>query len=189
MNTILYILLILAFIVHDGEEIAVVHKWVMTHGNDLCEKLPMLRRVFNYFRKLNTKAFAIAAFEELIVLIGISAYAYIGGPYAIELWSAAFMVFSLHLIVHIGQAIVVRGYVPGLVTSVLLLPFAFLVMQRICTTINASQLVIWTVVGVIFMVANLLFAHWLGFRHTNRFLDKRTYIYLRPKNQRTKING
>ena len=174
MNTILYILFILAFIVHDGEEIAVVHKWVMTHGNDLCEKLPMLRRVFNYLRKLNTKAFAIAAFEELIVLIGISAYAYIGGPYAIELWSAAFMVFSLHLIVHIGQAIVVRGYVPGLVTSVLLLPFAFLVMQRICTTINASQLVIWTVVGVIFMVANLLFAHWLGFRHTNRFLDRRT---------------
>ena len=99
MNTILYILLILAFIVHDGEEIAVVHKWVMTHGNDLCEKHPMLRRVFNYLRKLNTKAFAIAAFEELIVLIGISAYAYIGGPYAIELWSAAFMVFSLHLIV------------------------------------------------------------------------------------------
>jgi hypothetical protein len=169
MITIIYILFILAFIVHDGEEIAVVHKWVMAHGDDLCEKHPMLRRVFNYLRKLNTKAFAIAALEELIVLIAISAYAYIGGPYAIELWSAAFMAFSLHLIVHIGQAIVVRGYVPGLVTSVMLLPFAYHVMQRICTTFNASQLLLWAVVGIIFMVANLAFAHWLGFRHKNRF--------------------
>ena len=164
MNTILYILLILAFIVHDGEEIAVVHKWVMTHGNELCEKHPMLRRVFNYLRKLNTKAFAIAAFEELIVLIGISAYAYIGGPYAIELWSASFMAFSLHLIVHIGQAIVVRGYVPGLVTSILLLPFSYIGIQSIWNTFSTARLCLWTLIGVLFIVVNLAFAHWLGMK-------------------------
>ena len=164
ITTAFYILFILAFIVHDGEEVAVQHKWVMAHGDALCARHPMLRHLFNYIRKLNTKAFAIAALEELVLLISITVYALIGGPYAVELWSAIFMAFSIHLIVHVIQAIVVRGYVPGLVSSILLLPFSYLGMQRICNTFNASQLLLYGVIGVVMMLANLAFAHWLGMK-------------------------
>ena len=37
-GTVLYLLFILAFIIHDGEEIAMEHKWLLAHGDALCEK-------------------------------------------------------------------------------------------------------------------------------------------------------
>ena len=166
-TNVLDALFILAFIVHDGEELAVQHKWVMEHGEALCAKLPKLRLLFNHIRKLNTKAFAIAVFEELVLLMAITAYALIDGPYSAELWSAAFMAFSVHLIVHVIQAIVVRGYVPGLVSSILLLPFSYLGMQSICNTFNVSQLLLYGMVGVGMMLANLAVAHWFGMKMAN----------------------
>ena len=164
--TVLYVLFILAFIVHDGEEIAMEHKWVLTHGDALCARFPMLRRLFNHLRRMSTKAFVIAVMEELAVLVAITVYALVGGPYGIELWSVAFMVFAIHLVVHVGQAIVVRGYVPGLVSSILLLPFSCYGMKGICHTFSASQLLLYGAIGVVIMVANLAFAHWSGMKIT-----------------------
>ena len=163
-TNVLYVLFILAFIVHDGEELAVQHKWVKANGEALCAKLPKLRHLFNHIQRLNTKAFAIAVFEELALLIAITAYALIGGPYSAELWSAIFMAFSVHLIVHVIQAIFVRGYVPGLVSSILLLPFSYLGMQGICDTYNVSQLLLYGTVGVVLMLANLAIAHLFGMK-------------------------
>ena len=102
------------------------HKWLLAHGETLREKHPKFRRMLNHLRQMNTKAFAIAVLEELFMLVVITVYVFWGGPYAVELWTAVFMAFSIHLIVHIGQSIVVRGYVPGFVTSILLLPFSYL---------------------------------------------------------------
>ena len=161
-STVLYILFILAFIIHDGEEIVMVHRWMLAHGDALCEKHPRFRRVLNHMRQMSTKAFAIAVLEELIMLVAITVYVIWGGPYAKEIWSAVFMAFSIHLIIHIGQAIVVRGYVPGLATSVLLLPFAYLGMQAICNAFSMMQLLLLGTVGLIVIAANLAFAHWLG---------------------------
>ncbi|WP_081911134.1 MULTISPECIES: HXXEE domain-containing protein [Prevotellaceae] len=45
--------------------------------------------------------------------------------YATEIWLAIFMAFSIHLIIHIIQSIVVKNYIPKLVTSFLLLPFSY----------------------------------------------------------------
>ena len=53
MGTILYVLFILAFIIHDGEEIAVEHKWLLAHGDALCEQHHKLRRMLNHLRKMN----------------------------------------------------------------------------------------------------------------------------------------
>ena len=165
-GTVLYLLFILAFIIHDGEEIAMEHKWLLAHGDALCEKHPKFRRMLNHMRQMNTKAFAIAVLEELILLVAITVYVLGDGPYAIELWAVVFMAFSIHLIVHIGQSIVVRGYVPGLVTSILLLPFSYLGMQSICKTFSTAQLLLWGIIGMIIIAANLAFVHWLGIKMT-----------------------
>ena len=75
------------------------HKWLLAHGDALCEKHPKLRRMLNHLRQMNAKAFAIAVLEELILLVAITVYVIWGGPYAIELWTAVFIAFSIHLIV------------------------------------------------------------------------------------------
>ena len=167
-TTILYVLFLIAFMVHDGEEIAVEHKWVMAHGDTVCTRFPKLRRLFNHLRQMSTKAFVIAVLEELVILVAITVYALIGGSYGIELWSAAFMVFFIHLVVHVGQAIVVRRYVPGLVTSILLLPFSYLGMKSLCDIFTPSQLLLYGVIGVAIMLPNLAFAHWIGMKLSKR---------------------
>jgi hypothetical protein len=165
-SSVLYLLFILAFIIHDGEEIVMEQKWLLTHGDALRDKHPKLRRMLNHLQQMNTKAFAVAVLEELLLLVAITVYVFFCGPYAVELWAAVFMAFSIHLIVHIGQSIVVKGYVPGLVTSVLLLPFAYLGMQHICNTLSTAQLLLWGVIGLIIIAVNLAFAHWLGIKMT-----------------------
>lgn len=82
-GTVLYLLFILAFIIHDGGEIAMEHKWLLAHGDALREKHPKLRRMLNHLRKMNTTGFAIAVLEELILLVAITVYVFWGGPYAV----------------------------------------------------------------------------------------------------------
>ncbi|MDO4497462.1 MAG: HXXEE domain-containing protein [Bacteroidales bacterium] len=152
----------LAFIIHDVEEIAVQHRWMLAHREALALRFPKMKPMIEQLAQLNTKAFAIAAFEELVVLLLTTAYALLQEPYCMEVWAALFMAFSIHLLVHVGQAILVRGYVPGVATSLLLLPFAGYGMWSIWLAMSGWEMLTWGVVGIIIMVLNLRFAHWLG---------------------------
>ena len=79
-----------------------------------------------------------------------------------EIWFALFIAFSFHQLVHIIQAIILQSYVPGLITSVLLLPYSYLGMQSIWYAMSGVELLLWGVAGIIFMAMNLIFAHWIG---------------------------
>ena len=72
------------------------------------------------------------------------------------------MAFSIHLFVHTVQAIVIRGYVPGLVTTILLLPYAVYGIHSILLVMNWLHLLLLSLAGVVFLIVNLRFAHYLG---------------------------
>jgi hypothetical protein len=93
------------------------------------------------------------------------------GPYALEIWTALFVAFSVHLVVHIGQGIIIRGYVPGLITSILLLRYSYYGISCICQEMNSGKLILLRVIGFITIAINLWFAYWLGkkfFSHEKR---------------------
>ena len=152
----------LAFIVHDGEEIVVQHKWTLTHKDLLIQKFPKAKRVISHLSSLSTKAFAMAVLEELILLLLATAYILIGGAYATELWIALFMAFSVHFVIHIAQGVIVRGDVPGLVTSILMLPYAYFGISKICEEVSGDKLLHLSILGIVAMMINLRFAHWIG---------------------------
>lgn len=160
----------LAFILHDAEEIAVQHRWMLSHKETLVKRFPRLKPMIDHLSELDTKAFAVAALEELAVLALATAYVLMQGKYAVELWSALFMAFSIHLLVHIGQAIWVRGYVPGITTSLLLLPFAAYGVWSIWLSMSGMEMLMWGTTGLLVMVINLRFAHWLGHK-VGKWLD------------------
>ena len=81
-------------------------------------------------------------------------------------WSALFLAFSLYLLVHFGQAILFRGYVPGIVTSLLLLPYSAYGVWSIWITTSAMEFLLLALCGMVFVAANLRFAHWLGMKIT-----------------------
>ena len=152
----------LAFIVHDGEEILVQHQWILAHKERIIQKFPGATRIIVHLSSLSTKAFAVAVLEELILLLLATAYVLIGGTYATELWIALFMAFSIHFVIHIAQGLLIRSYVPGLATSILMLPYAYFGISKIYEDVSGNKLIQLSILGVIAMVINLRFAHWVG---------------------------
>lgn len=152
----------LAFILHDGEEVAVQHRWMMGHREMLTRRFPRMEKVIRHLCGLDTWAFAIAALEELIVIMLATFYVLVQGDYCMEIWSALFIAFSVHLLIHICQAVMVRSYVPGLVTSILLLPYSYIGLESINHVMSWMEMVVCGACGIVFMALNLLFAHRLG---------------------------
>ena len=154
----------LLFVIHEAEEVLVQHRWMKAHRTDLERRFPWSHNILAHLSRLGRRAFAIAALEELLVLSLATCYVLVGGTCSMQVWSALFMAFSLHLLVHVAQAVAVGGYVPGLATSLLLLPFAAYGLWSIWLAMGCLEFMAWGLAGVAFMVANLRLAHWLGSR-------------------------
>ena len=166
--SVLYLVLSLpvAFILHDAEEVAVQHRWMLAHRESLASRFSKLRPMIEHLSRLGTTAFAIAATEELVLLVVATCYVLVDGIFSTQIWSALFLAFSLHLFIHFGQVILFRGYVPGIVTSLLLLPYSAYVVWSIWLTTSAMEFLLLALCGMVFVAANLRFAHWLGMKIT-----------------------
>ena len=164
--SVLYLVLSLpvAFILHDAEEVAVQHRWMLAHRESLASRFPKLRPMIEPLSLLGTTAFAIAATEELVLLVVATCYVLVDGIFSTQIWSALFLAFSLHLFIHFGQAILFRGYVPGIVTSLLLLPYSAYGVWSIWLTTSAMEFLLLILCGMFFVAANRRFAHWLGMK-------------------------
>ena len=162
MSIVMILSFPLAFLIHDLEEILVQHKWMSAHKEDLIRRFPRLQPMILHLSSLNTKAFTIAVIEELVLLILATAYYLADGSYALEIWAALFVAFSVHLVVHVGQGIIIRGYVPGLITSILLLPYTYYGISCICQVMDFGKLILLGLIGFVAIAVNLWFAHWLG---------------------------
>lgn len=156
------ILFPIAFILHDGEEIITQERWMSTHKESLLVRFPNLTPMIEQLAGLNTKAFAIAALEELLIILLATPDLLLDVAYSFPIWSALFIAFSFHLLIHIGQAIIVRGYIPGLITTILCLPYSFCGVILIVYFYSRWELVTIIILGIIAMLLNLRFAHWLG---------------------------
>ena len=158
----------IVFVVHDAEEVIVQHRWMQAHRESLCQRFPKARPMINHLSSLNTKAFAIAALEELLVLIVATCYVLVDGIYSTQVWSALFIAFSFHLFVHFGQAILFRGYVPGVVTSLIVLPYSLYGLWSIWLITSGIEFMLLAICGIIFIGINLKFAHWLGMKRLQK---------------------
>lgn len=163
---VLYLVLPLPilFVVHDTEEVIIQHRWMLLHHDVLTKRFPQLRNILDHLSILNTRAFAIAALEEQVVILLVTSYVLMQGAFASEIWVCIFMAFAIHLFIHIAQAVLVKGYVPGLITSVLLLPYAIYGLYSISLVMSPIEMIVSGIAGITFMCLNLMFAHWLGIR-------------------------
>lgn len=109
------------FVVHDGEEVVWLVPWLERHEQPLKRRFPVLsRRLYARPGGLSRGVFAAMAGEELLLLLAVTLHAcWTGNP---VLWLALLLAFGLHLVLHLVQAVAVRGYVPSLVTSLACLP-------------------------------------------------------------------
>ena len=83
----------LAFVLHDAEEIAVQGRWIRTHGAELSRRFPKFEPMIARLGALGTRGFAIAAAEELAVLLAVTAYVLVGGTWRQRLGAQCFSRF------------------------------------------------------------------------------------------------
>lgn len=164
----LIVFLPIVFMFHDFEEIIFFKPWLGRNKAYLKKRFPKLaERMLPHFEKLSTSAFALAVAEEFIMLNLITFASVYWENYYV--WFAAFMGFSIHIVGHIIQWIIYGRYIPSIVTSLIVLPYCLYTFAEFLKTgiLNVHEFVIWTFIGIILVVLNLLFAHKLALKFEN----------------------
>lgn len=160
-NILIVFLLPMIFMFHDFEEIIFMESWFIRKRNHLQQQLP---RFYPQIEKMTqgktTAGFALSVAMMFLLISACTLVSVLSGNYL--LWWSAFLIFSLHLIMHIGQSIVVRGYVPAVVTSILCLPYAIWGFMKMHTFFTLRQSIVITLIGIPIVAAYLAFAHWIG---------------------------
>ncbi len=147
------------FMLHDFEEIIFLKKWTKQKQGLLQRRFPVWGvRLLKHLDKCSTAAFAGGVAEEYVLLNIITLHAWWADVY--WLWFGTFMVFFLHLFMHLGQALFFRGYIPGVVTSLLVIFPCWLILQFVSEMFTLPQFVLYTLIGSVLVIVNILFLHY-----------------------------
>ena len=150
------------FIFHDLEEIIGFGIWGKKNIPIMEKKIPKLVPMYKkLFMLYSTEGMALAVFEILVLCIVICLLATYFGLY--QIWIGAFIAFILHLFMHIVQAIIWHGYIPAVITSIIAAPISVIIVLDSIKILNYSAytIILWTIVGLVIIFANVKFAHFL----------------------------
>ena len=143
------------FMVHDFEEIIMFERWLREHRAELSVRFPRFERFVAQqgLFGCSTSAFSVGVLHEFVWLSATS----LCGVYfeAYGLWFAAFMGYSVHLLIHVGQWVIYRGYIPCIITTGLTLPYCiymFVATWR-SALLSPPEMLLWGMGGALLMMA------------------------------------
>ncbi len=166
-----YILLLpILFIFHDMEEI-IGFGYFFRHNKQLFDCFPKITAAYKDF---STEGFALAVYEEFIPFFGISLLAFFFPCKVLNaLWLGLMISLTAHFLVHIGQSIYIRKYIPSLITSLICLPPSVIIIIKSLSIINIDLVtVILIPVAIIGMIINLKIAHSLMHKYGQKLSGK-----------------
>jgi len=164
MDTFLW-MLPLVFMFHDFEEILMTRAWTERYQSELNTRLPhFVKRFMAHSAKLSTAGFALAVAEEFLLLSVLTIISIEFKLYV--LWAALMLGFFLHLLIHIGQALYIRHYVPAVITSILSSLYCLAAGKVVFAAglVRWNEVILPTGIAFIFIVLNLVFSVWLAGR-------------------------
>ena len=142
----------LLFIFHDLEEIIGMKRFVNHNADMLQARFPFLYKRFSNF---TTEGFALAVMEEFIVFTAISLLAiYFDNSLFWNIWFGGFLGLTAHYVMHIGQALVIRRYIPALITSIICLPISIAILHHCYALIDIN---VWhIIIGLAIVALNMI---------------------------------
>lgn len=157
----LVLLLPLLFIVHDSEEIITQRKWMERDSGRIVERFPAAGRMVSMLSGVSDRSFSLMVMEELAVISLAVWLDAIGVAWPLV---GLFYGFGLHLVVHVGQGVAMRSYVPGLVTSVVEIPVVAYIAVGLWSEYTVVENLMLALGGVLFAGVNVFLIHWVGKR-------------------------
>ena len=177
-----YLLLLpLIFIFHDMEEV-VGFCWFFRKNPWLYDRFP---KVMNAYRGITNEGMAAGVYEEFIPFFGVSLLAYYFPCKVLyALWFGIFLSLAAHFIVHIGQTIYLRKYIPSFITSVICFPVSVSILLR-CARVMTFDVVtvIAIVASILLMMVNLKLAHAVLHYVNERITSQDLYVNERITSQ------
>lgn len=161
------------FMLHEMEEIIGFKLW-LDKNTDIIKIYPGLPKLYQNF---SNEGFSTAVLEEYLLCIIITSLGIYFDIYIV--WIGAFIVFSLHLLVHIIQSIVIKRYIPSLVSSILLLPVSIFLIFKTIQHFRYTfySVLISSVLCLILMLLNLSLIHWIMKKVTEKIKKQNNMNY------------
>lgn len=153
-----YLLLLpILFIFHDMEEIVGIG-WFYSKNAWLFERYP---KILKTYKGMTHMGFSAAVYEEFIPFFGVSLLAYyFPGQVFFALWYGIFLALAGHFLIHIGQALAIRKYIPCIITSLICLPVSIVILVKSAPYIEWNAFAVALVIsGILLMLANFNAAH------------------------------
>jgi hypothetical protein len=172
----------LAFILHDLEELILFEPWLAKNAGSLRaglqDRLPaFLQKQLNAILQKTTRQFAVPISLIFLLTCAATILAAVFGKYSFFLLASS--LFFLHGFMHIGQAVLLRRYVPALISSALIvLPYGAVLFWRLLAAriVDLPILLIYFLIGSVLAVPFILGMHLAG-----EILDQK--VFHRPVGQ------
>lgn len=162
-------LLPLVFVIHDGEEILTMPRWIAAHRpllERIADKSPAARRVVANLPTTTAQVAVAVAVELAVFLLATWLVARDPRPgFALYLYAAVLGAFTAHSVTHLGQTVLLRAYTPGVVSAVLLVPqVGVIIYKRLFEAglLSRRSALLSAAAGVLAVVPLLLTAHFVG---------------------------
>jgi hypothetical protein len=142
--------------IQDFEEIIMVNAWQQKN------KIYIQGRKDKYVPynfKASTAAFSIGVAVEFVIIVIVTIISYLLNSYVI--WFGLFIAFIIHLFLHVLVCINFKNYVPGVITSTILIPLCCFMVYRINILLhyNITTLLFSALICTLLMMGNIYILH------------------------------
>lgn len=162
--SILYIVLpILAVsFCHALEVVFTARRWASHHSASSDEAHQSLVNILFRLSGMNMKSFLIAAGACFLAVLLSTAALFAGGLWAELVWTTVFMAYSVCALISIVRAVTLKGYVPGLVTSIISVPLIAYAAYSLSLVWPWWEMLLFAILGLVLAVAGHFIAQRIG---------------------------
>ena len=168
--SVLYIVLpILAVsLCHALEVVFTARRWASHHSASSDEAHQSLVNILFRLSGMNMSALVIAAVVGFLAVLLSTTALFAGGLWAELVWTTVFMAYSVCTLINIVRAVTLKGYVPGLVTSIISVPLIAYAAYSLSLVWPWWEMLLFAILGLVLALANLYFAQRIGQRQTSK---------------------
>ena len=147
---------------HTLEVAFTAKRWVGRHWVSLMNEHPNLLNILFRLSGMNMQAFLIAAGTGFLVVLLSTAALFVGGIWTERIWATVFMAYSVCSLINIVRAVTLKGYVPGLVTSIISIPLIAYTAYSLSLVWPWWEMLLFSILGLALAVAGLFIAQRIG---------------------------
>ena len=147
---------------HALEVVFTARRWASHHSASSDEAHQSLVNVLFRLSGMNMSALVIAAVVGFLAVLLSTAALFAGGLWAELVWTTVFMAYSVCALINLVRAVTIKGYVPGLVTSIISVPLIAYAAYSLSLVWPWWGMLLFAIVGLVLAVAGHFIAQRIG---------------------------